>query len=125
MEQNQQCMYELAFIRARKRFIAYAVLAILIPVVGSALCYWLGKPTSWMGRSGAIMAGLAFLADLKARDMADVFKPSGYVGISFSATKKKYFSQVKIAQGISVLLILVGTALWGFGDLLPIGSQIH
>ncbi|MGE6387334.1 hypothetical protein ACQKEN_16920 [Pseudomonas sp. NPDC078416] len=122
MEEKEACIYEPLVIRARNGFIAYALLAILVPVVAAALCYGLEKPSIWIARGGAIMAGVAFLADLKARDMADVFKPSGFVSDTFNATRSKYISQVAICQKIGILLILVGTAVWGFGDILPSGA---
>ena len=122
MSNNSSCPYEVSALKARRKFILYATLAVLSPVVAIALCYGLNKPSLWVARGGAVMAGLSFLADLKARDMAEVFKPSGYVGNTFGTTRKKYLKQIKIFLRISVLLVLVGTAIWGFGDLLPSGE---
>jgi hypothetical protein len=123
MEKIDPCHYEVAALRARKGFITYAVLAVLAPITALVLCYGLEKPSSWIARGGAVMAGLSFLADLKARDMAGVFRPSGFVGITFSATRTKYLSQISVFLKLSVALILVGTAVWGFGDLLPSGER--
>lgn len=121
MEEKEPCIYEPLVVRARISFIAYAVIAVLVPIVAAALCYGLGKPSTWIARGGAIMAGVAVLADLKARDMADVFKPSGFVSETFNATRSKYILQVSICQKLGIALILIGTVVWGFGDLLPSG----
>ena len=121
MEKAEQCPYEVRALQARAGFIAYACLAALAPIVAIALCYGLGKPSIWIGRGGAVMAGLAFLADLKARDMAGVFQPSGFVGVTFAASRAKYLPQISAYLRLSVALILLGTAFWGFGDLLPSG----
>ncbi|MFK0090845.1 hypothetical protein ACIQUS_26600 [Pseudomonas sp. NPDC090755] len=123
MAENVQCHYEVAALKARKRFITYAVLAVLAPVIAALLCYGLGKPSLWIARGGAVMAGLSFLADLKARDMAEVFKPGGFVGNTFNSTRDKYFPQIRAFLKISVTLVLIGTAVWGFGDLLPSGAE--
>ncbi|WP_143481871.1 MULTISPECIES: hypothetical protein [Pseudomonas] len=122
MENVKPCHYEQAVLRARRGFVLYAILAILAPITAVALCYGFEKPSTWIGRGGAIMAGLSFLADMKARDMAAVFKPSGYVGISFSSTRTKYLPQISFFLKVSVGLVLLGTAVWGFGDLLPSGG---
>ncbi|WP_122663541.1 hypothetical protein [Pseudomonas viridiflava] len=122
MDNAEQCHYEQAALRARKGFLLYAALAILAPIAAVAICYVFERPSTWIGRGGAIMAGLAFLADMKARDMAAVFKPSGYVGVSFTPTRTKYLPQISIFLKLSVGLVLLGTAVWGFGDLLPVGA---
>lgn len=122
MENVKICQYEKLVLSARRGFIAYAMLAVLAPLVAVALCYGLEKPSTWIARGGAVMAGLSFLADLKARDMASVFKPSGFVGDTFASARTKYFGQIKICLRVSVALILIGTAVWGFGDLAPPGA---
>jgi len=119
MPDERQCPYERSALKARRGFITYAVLAVTALVTAIALCYGLGRPSMWIARGGAVMAGLAFLADLKARDMADVFKPSGWVGDTFPIAKKKYFPQTRLFLKVSVALVLIGTAVWGFGDLMP------
>ena len=111
--------YEQAVLDARKVFFIYGLIAILIPLAAVGMCYGLQKPSTWIARSGAVMAGVAFLADLKARAMAEVFKPSGFVDKSFAPTRDKYLPQVKLFSRLSIALVLIGTAVWGFGDLLP------
>lgn len=123
MPDEVQCPYEHSALKARRRFLIYAALAVIAPVIAVFLCYGLGKPSLWIARGGAVMAGLSFLADLKARDMADVFKPSGWVGDTFTGTKRTYFPQTQVFLKISVGLVLIGTAIWGFGDLLPSGAS--
>lgn len=107
---------------ARSGFFFWGLLAILTPIVAVAICYWWGTPSSWVSRSGAVMAGFAFLANLGAQGMSDVFIPNDYAGQTFGNLPQRYGAQIKWFKRISVALVLLGTAVWGFGDLIPTES---
>lgn len=117
------CIYEQEILKARRWFLFLGTLAFLAPVVSVAFCVLLDKPNAWIPRGGAVMAGLAFLADTKANSMSDVFKSNGYAGQDFVALQEKYSAQVSWCRVFSQALIVIGTAVWGFGDLLPIGLK--
>jgi hypothetical protein len=72
----------------------------------------------WFQRSGATTVVFAVFAELKATNMLGVFKPSGFVDQTFHSTRDQYIKQVKIYHYIALFLIVLGTAIWGYGDLL-------
>ena len=118
-----KCPYEEAVRNARTGFLVLAGLAIAAPMFAAAICYFVGAPSMWLARAGAVMAGLSYLADLRARAMLDVFKDDSFVDDSFWNARAKYSAQISACSRIAVGLALIGTAVWGFGDLLPISGQ--
>jgi len=121
MVEAEICLYEQAILKFRKRFFFWSLLAIAVPVAVTLAAWSLDKPSSWIARSGAVMAGIAFLAHLNSTEMMGVLTPGGMVGMSFSATRKKYLPQIVIFGRVAIAIVLIGTAVWGFGDLLPVG----
>lgn len=118
-----ECLYEREILKHRRWFIFYTLLAIATPIVTLILVSTLDKPSLWISRSGAVMAGVAFLAHLKSTDMMGVLTPGMMVDNSYTATRARYFSQIVWFGRIAIAVVLIGTAVWGFGDLLPIGSE--
>jgi len=121
MTDTEECYYEKRILQHRKWFFCYVVLAILVPIVVLGVVWGFDKPSSWISRAGAVMAAIAFLAHLKSDAMLGVLKPGGMVGMSFSGTKKKYLPRLTWYGRVAVTIVLVGTVVWGFGDLLPVG----
>ncbi|MEB0090795.1 hypothetical protein RHM65_18745 [Pseudomonas sp. CCI4.2] len=115
------CLYEKAILKFRKWFFVYSLLAVAVPIAVTLAVWCLDKPSSWISRSGAVMAGIAFLAHLKSTDMMGVLTPGGMVGMSFGDTRKKYLPQIVVFGRVAIAVVLIGTAVWGFGDLLPVG----
>lgn len=123
MAEIEERYYEVRILQARKWFLFWAVLAVAVPIV-VILCVWVfDKPAMWISRSGAVMAAIAFLAHLKSDAMMGVLKPGGFVDKSFQPTKEKYFGQIVLCGRMAVFIVLVGSLVWGFGDLLPIGNS--
>ncbi|RWU21083.1 hypothetical protein DM813_17900 [Pseudomonas alkylphenolica] len=56
--------------------------------------------------------------------MSDVFQPNGYVGQTFGDLLERYGNQISLFKKLAVLLGLVATGIWGFGDLMPIGLEV-
>lgn len=121
MTDTEECYCEKRILQHRKWFFCYVVLAILVPIVVLGVVWGFDKPSSWISRAGAVMAAIAFLAHLKSDAMLGVLKPGGMVGMSFSGTKKKYLPCLTWYGRVAVTIVLVGTVVWGFGDLLPVG----
>lgn len=113
--------YEARILRARKLFIAFAALSLVVPVLSfvPALMHTSETLDTWFQRSGSAMVVLALLAEMRAYQMFDVFKPEGLVdGAKYSAAKEKYLAQVKACNVFAFALIAIGTVIWGYGDLL-------
>lgn len=123
MSETEGSYYEQPILRARKWFLFWTALAVAVPVVVILIVWALDKPSMWISRSGAVMAAIAFLAHLKSDEMMGVLKPGGFVDKSFQPTKAKYFGQIVLCGRVAVFIVLVGSLVWGFGDLLPIGTS--
>jgi hypothetical protein len=101
-------------------FFIFATLSILIPAL-SVLGFF--KPSYetlgvWFQRSGAITVVFAIFTEMNANKMQVVLGSSGMVGKTFQATYDKYLKQVKAYNYISFFLVIFGTVIWGYGDLL-------
>jgi hypothetical protein len=117
---SKKCMYEDVILRERKLFFIFAALSILMPALSLS---GLLKPTSevlgvWFQRSGATTVVFAVFAEWKATNMLGVFKPLGFVDQTFHSTRDKYLKQVKFYNYIALSLVVLGTVIWGYGDLL-------
>lgn len=123
MSEIEGSYYEQPILQARKWFLFWTALAVAVPVTVILIVWALDKPSMWISRSGAAMAAIAFLAHLKSDAMMGVLKPGGFVDKSFQPTKEKYFGQIVICGRVAVLTVSVGSLVWGFGDLLPIGTS--
>ncbi|HEJ5942446.1 hypothetical protein ACPTK4_15610 [Pseudomonas aeruginosa] len=114
--------YESKIREKRKWFICFAVLALAVPSLTSLACYFGGFSSAWIGRSGAVMAFLSYLAEMSAREMQSVLVPQGMIDLSFYEVRDKYSLEIKIYVYGAIVLVLLGALIWGFGDLLPIGG---
>ncbi|GAB0109223.1 hypothetical protein [Pseudoalteromonas distincta] len=115
-----ECRYGNVILKERKLFFIFTVLSILMPMISltgllKPSCEALGF---WFQRSGATTVVFAIFAELKAANMLSVFKPAGMVNRSFHSTRDKYIKQIKIYNYIALFLIVLGTVIWGYGDLI-------
>ena len=117
---TEECQYKKRIIKERRLFFLFAGLSIAAPLLSLIPDIRPADQTlgAWLQRSGSAMVVLALLAEMRAYQMFDVFKPSGYVGPSYRDAHNKYLPQVKICNFFAFILIAAGTLLWGYGDLL-------
>ena len=71
---------------------------------------------SWFMRSGAAMAVLGLLAQVKSSDLLEMIR-GGTFGESW-AMYHKYSRTQRLVSGLSIVLSVAGTIIWGYGDLL-------
>lgn len=71
---------------------------------------------SWFQRSGALMVFFAVWAEFRLQSISGVVDPNGYVPAQFRAFEpyKWWWSKFRIA---GLVLALIGTFIWGYGDL--------
>ena len=116
-EPNQ---YEREVLSNRFRFIIFSCLSVALPLsilLGSPIPE--GEPFDmWFQRSGATMVVFAILAEARASQMYTALRPSGMVDKSFKEVKEKYWWQATAANSCALLLVAVGTVIWGYGDML-------
>jgi hypothetical protein len=73
-------------------------------------------PGQWFERRGAVMTAFAVFAQFKAGSIATMIA-GGTFGESWEAYHK-YKRLQAVAAGLSLVLVVVGTVVWGYGDLL-------
>ena len=121
MSSNTECPYEVGILKHRRKYFLYVITALLIPIAACLLVGVMEKPSMWISRSGALMACAAFLAHLEVGGMRGSLSVS-MAGSTYYATRTKYFSQIGICDRVAIATVIIGTVVWGFGDLLPLGS---
>lgn len=99
--------------------IALCVIAIAVPCLSAFVPVL--KPNSehtnlWFQRSGSLMTVIAVFANVKAASLLELIR-GGTFGESWNM-HHKYITLQKVANWTSVLLVCVGTIIWGYGDLL-------
>jgi hypothetical protein len=70
----------------------------------------------WFARSGAMMTVLAVFAQFKAASIATMIAGSAF-GESW-AFYHKYKRRQAFAARLSLVLVIIGAIVWGYGDLL-------
>ena len=116
---SKKCRYENVVLRDRRLFFIFAALSILMPALSLS---GLLKPASevlgvWFQRSGSTAVFFAVFAEWKAAKMFDELNPSGLVDQTLDSTRDKYLQQVKYYNYIALFLVVLGTVVWGYGDL--------
>jgi hypothetical protein len=107
--------------RIRRAFLwAYGLcVCAIIPLLFSMLGWF--KPQAeplgqWFQRSGAVMTVFAVYAQFKANSITAMIAGSGWGGPF--ALDPRYKGQQNVAAGLSLALVIIGTLVWGYGDLL-------
>lgn len=97
------------------------VIAILAPIFARAVFYlWTpGTDTlaQWLERSGAIMTIYSAIAAAVSRFSMDLISQSEEITAREASTlTKKYTKIVQAIEGVSLLVTLLGTLVWGYGS---------
>jgi hypothetical protein len=105
--------------RIRRAFIwafALCLCALLPPLLSLLIRPQAEPPGQWFERSGAVMTVFAVLAQFKAVNIATMIE-----GGMFEESReayRKYKGYQAFASGLSLVLVVIGTVVWGYGDLL-------
>jgi hypothetical protein len=73
-------------------------------------------PGQWFERSGAVMTVFSVFAQFKAGSVATMIE-----GGMFEESReayRKYKPYQTVAAVVSLVLVVIGTVIWGYGDLL-------
>jgi hypothetical protein len=113
------CQYERSILVERKWFFIFIFLSLIIPLLSlfgllKPACETLGV---WFQRSGAASTVFAIFAEFKADKMSNILN-ADMVGPTFHKTYEKYLFQVKVYNYAAISFIVLGTLIWGYGDLL-------
>jgi hypothetical protein len=103
--------------------VALLAIAFLAPITANALFGAL-KPIAesngvWFQRSGAISTVFALLAATLQADASRKLWTPGFLGdIHKLAVLSSFEGKFSICQNLSLLFTLLGTVIWGYGDIL-------
>jgi hypothetical protein len=100
--------------------ILFIAIAILIPFVS---LYWDCRPQNesigtWFQRSGSFMVLLAVLVEYKLFSINGDVNPNGVISVEQGELSEKFGRWHKVSTYLAVLLAILGTLIWGYGDLL-------
>ncbi len=115
-------LYEKPIKRHRLIFLLFTILAFLTPII-VVIVPWLPSEVDlpqWFQRSGSLVIVLAIVAESSAIAIYNILNPSGLVSTSFEEVNNQYGSLPNKYTKIALLLIGLGTLIWGYGDLLPV-----
>ncbi|MBD9585773.1 hypothetical protein IB254_01775 [Pseudomonas sp. PDM03] len=116
-----ECPYETGILKHRRMYFLFVITALMIPIATCLMVVAMEKPSMWIARSGALMACAAFLAHLQVGGMRGSLSVS-LSGPTYYATRTKYFRQIGICDQVAIATVILGSVVWGFGDLLPVGA---
>lgn len=103
-----------------------AILLLASLIVG--ISFWISTISSefhWFARSGSLMVLLAVVVEFRNLNLQQLLNDnsariSRNVSGILRPTKQPYFRQVLI--NVAHILVVIGTIIWGYGDLLAIES---
>lgn len=96
-------------------------LCIFISVVCALLAaFGILKPVNepvviWFQRSGSLVVLFAAIGEYYVSNMRATLRPAGYVGIT--AMENELSFSVKCYHSAALTLVIMGTIIWGYGDL--------
>jgi hypothetical protein len=96
-------------------------LCIFISVVcGLLAAFGILKPENepreiWFQRSGSLVVLFAAIGEYYVSNMRVTLRPAGYVGIT--AMENELSFSVKFFHSVALTLVVMGTIIWGYGDL--------
>jgi len=113
-------LYEKPIKKHRLLFLLFSILALLTPIIAITVPLLPAEESlsKWFQRSGSFVVILALIAESNAIAIYNILNPSGFVSTSFEEINNQYGSLPSKYTKISLLLIALGTFIWGYGDLL-------
>ena len=103
-------------LRSIVAFSAVAVVALLLPFTGVFMPR--GESfANWFARAGAPMTIFAIIAQNRVGRLRELLTPNTFSTQEFNKILLKYRRYVNIGNSVSVVMIVVGTIIWAYGDL--------
>lgn len=116
---NSKCIYEELILKDRRWFFVFIILSVALPMLSITGVI---KPENesigdWFSRSGSTVVVFALYAEARAVRMLSVINQGGMVDLTHEATRRKYFFQIRCFNILALSLIVIGTIIWGYGDI--------
>lgn len=91
----------------------------------SGWCYYGDDPAAWFGRSGAIVTLWAAMGEslLAAFGIGSIIQ--GISERNTAAFRRRNDALIRLGQLFGGVLIVLGTLIWAYGDLLYISLSVH
>jgi hypothetical protein len=111
--------YEKEIKKPRLAYWLFVLLAIISPFIFLVIHIWGGPDSSFSAfhRSGSIMVSFGAIAEVFAVSIFTQLNPSGMVSVGFDEFKKKYGKLPSQYTFIVLVIVIIGTLISGFGDL--------
>lgn len=103
-------------VRAIAAFLTLAVLALLLPFV-DVLRPAGESVATWWQRAGAPVAVFAFIAQNKCQYLWSLLTPGSFTSVEMESLRAKYRRTHQISLSVAIILTVIGTVVWGYGDL--------
>jgi hypothetical protein len=107
-----------------KRALIFGVVSVVVGVMLPILTIVLpwrpeGEPVeSWFQRSGSVMVIVAVWAEVKLSGIYSALNPTGWITEDGDVLRNEYGSYYKWIVGLVAVVAVVGTLIWGYGDLI-------
>lgn len=97
----------------------FLLIALIIPflAISGVLMPEYEKVNTWFQRSGSLTVIFAAISEVIAFSVVTKLEPSGTRGDQFYKFKGKYGVFVKALKVSALLVIMIGTFVWGYGDI--------
>ena len=73
---------------------------------------------SWFQRSGSILVIFSVLVEFKLLTLFSTFYPGAEAMLWTDTIAKKYYKKYLFVTYLSAILAIIGTIIWGYGDVL-------
>jgi hypothetical protein len=112
-----------AAIKSHLRVITVPLLmAFVIPILAwVGVCQYDQDIGAWFQRSGSFTVVFAVWAEIKISHINNIIKPindSYQAGADSSAIDSCYSKVMKVLNIIVPILVIIGTVIWGYGDII-------
>jgi hypothetical protein len=99
----------------------FVICAVAVPIIAIFIKPDLQPMNTWFQRGGSILVMFSVLAEVKANSIEKFAIKKGYPGLySDIFLVNKYERNIKLIKYASHVLIFIGTAIWGYGDVIYI-----
>lgn len=98
--------------------------AVTTPVILMTTISPLEDPATWFQRSGSIVVVLALLSELRVQELQRLARVGEHQYLCvYIYIQRIYRQRVQLAKIIAFIVVVIGTIIWGYGDLIYEGAN--
>jgi hypothetical protein len=100
-------------------WLVFVICAVVVPTIAIFIKPDLQPMNTWFQRGGSILVMFSVLAEVQANSIEKFAIKKGYPGLYCDIfLVNKYERNIKLIKYASHVLIFIGTAIWGYGDVI-------